>query len=652
MSTSDAPQVHPDPAWLRPGEKQTPMWLRTLYASLPVTAVCVVHGGIHDLHPIPVAEHLRPDTTTNAIGQVLRECGFHAMLTFDPLNGLDIRTLAPGGERPTVRDVLASRTTSTLVDRLLQTPAERAVRASDEPESAEIGFMGMDAVAEAVAQHPEPAMALVIDYTSQVRGDSIEDPGLQQLMLASLMLADSHALVKDQAVRHPWPGRPGERQGSLRHPVVWLVDRPDDLPAWLTHGDGIRQIPIGTPDVDTRQRVAQLLVTGQVPDDAVDRVARRFADATEGFSTRGMFEAVQLARGTGSVASDIERAVRTYREGLSENPWQSTRLREQLADGAAVLRRRVRGQDEAVGRVLDVLRRSALGLTGAHQRRPSSAPRGALYFAGPTGVGKTEMAKAVAELVFADERALIRFDMSEFADDHAKIRLVGAPPSYVGYGSGGELTNAVQQRPHSIVLFDEMDKAGPEVYDLFLQILSDGRLTDGAGRTVSFTESLVVFTSNQGVAAAGDLLRLDMGDPAQVELYETTIERAVQHHFRERLGRPELLGRLGDNIVVFRPMHGQVAVELANQFVDTVLSNVRIRVGNVVTITDRARAELVAAITAPDVLASGGRGITTALDSRLINPLGRFLFGADPGAELTITGLVDADGRPDLEIVT
>ena len=160
-------------------------------------------------------------------------------------------------------------------------------------------------------------------------------------------------------------------------------------------------------------------------------------------------------------------------------------------------------------RVLDILKRSVLGLTGAHRREPASGPRGVLYFAGPTGVGKTEMVKAVTELVFADERALLRFDMSEFQDEHAKIRLVGAPPSYIGYGAGGELTNAITRRPHSIILFDEMDKAGREVHDLFLQILSDGRLTDGAGRTALFNEALIVFTSNQGAQAAGDLLELD-----------------------------------------------------------------------------------------------------------------------------------------------
>jgi hypothetical protein len=648
MSTGQTTIASSVPHWLCPDEKNTPMWLRALYASLPVTAVCVLHGGIHDLHPIQINEQLRPDTTVNAIWQVLKECGFHALLTFDPLNGLSINRTTEGWDRNRVRKALEEQTENRLVRTLLMTPTERATQAQEDPGAAEVSFMGMDAIAEVVAQLAEPAMALVIDYTSQVRSDQTEDdPALKQLMLASLALANAHTLYNDRPIRFSRQGQ----SGQLRHPVIWLIDRPDDLPVWLTHGDSIRQIPIVNPNVDTRQRVANLLVADQVSAEVLEQVARRFADATEGFSTRAMFESVQLARGTNSVAENIEGAVRTYREGLSENPWQSARLREQLAEGEAVLKRRVLGQDEAVERVLDILKRSALGLTGAHQKKPSTMPRGVLYFAGPTGVGKTEMAKAIAELVFADDQALLRFDMSEFQESSAKIRLVGAPPSYVGYGAGGELTNAIQQRPHSIVLFDEMDKAGGEVYDLFLQILSDGRLTDGSGRTALFNEALIIFTSNQGVAAAGDLLKLDMSDPEQAEVYEKTILGAVKRHFKEGLGRPELLGRLGDNIVVFRPMHGQVARDLADQFIDTILFNVRIRVGNVVMLTDDARKELIAAVTGPEELASGGRGITTALENRLTNPLGRTLFARGSEASITITGIsISDDDLPDLEI--
>jgi len=629
--------------WLSPTEKSTPLWLRTLYATLPVSAVCILHGEVHDLHAISASGRFRPETTIDAIWQVLSEAGFQGLLTFDPVNGLNIRKANANWSKDRIKAALYRSTNPELVDRLLRTPTERALAGNGDSESGSVGFRGMDAIAVAVAQSQDPALALVIDYTSQMRDDnSGDDPDLRQLMLTSLMLSNTHATLNDKQIRFPW----ANQGGQFRHPIIWLVDQPDDLPNWLTRGDGIRQIPIVIPDVDARRRIAELLLSTRINSDMLPQVAQRFADATEGITTRGMFESLQLAPQPDNNGDlDIEGAVRNYREGLSENPWQSPRLREQLAQGEAVLRRRVKGQDAAVDRVLDILKRSALGLTNAHQPQLSSAPRGVLYFAGATGVGKTEMAKAIAELVFADERALLRFDMSEFQDDHAKIRLVGAPPSYIGYGAGGELTNAILQRPQSVVLFDEMDKAGSQVYDLFLQILSDGRLTDGQGQTVNFSETLIIFTSNQGAIGA-TAQKLDMDDAASVQRYEHIIREAVKAKFtlpshEGGLGRPEILGRLGSaNIIVFRKMHGRVASELANTFIDEIVKSVRNRVGHKVELTDAARNQLVAAVTTDSVLEEGGRGITKALENCFTNPLGRIIFNLNPGVVLQITGII------------
>src|SRR5499426_1486386 len=166
------------------------------------------------------------------------------------------------------------------------------------------------------------------------------------------------------------------------------------------------------------------------------------------------------------------------------------------------LHRRVVGQDEAVAAVADAIRRSRAGLA------EPGRPIGSFLFLGPTGVGKTELARALAELLFDDQRAMIRIDMSEYGEKHSVARLVGAPPGYVGYEEGGQLTEAVRRRPYSVILLDEVEKAHPEVFDVLLQVLDDGRLTDGQGRTVDFSNVVLIMTSN-----IGSQYLIEVGEP-------------------------------------------------------------------------------------------------------------------------------------------
>ena len=163
------------------------------------------------------------------------------------------------------------------------------------------------------------------------------------------------------------------------------------------------------------------------------------------------------------------------------------------------LRQRVIGQDEAIERVANAIRRSRAGLSDPRR------PIGSFIFLGPTGVGKTELARALAEFLFDDEHAMIRIDMSEYMEKHSVSRLIGAPPGYVGYEEGGQLTEAVRRRPYAVVLFDEIEKAHPDVFNVFLQIMDDGRLTDGKGRIVDFKNTIIIMTSNIGSSYLQDL---------------------------------------------------------------------------------------------------------------------------------------------------
>ena len=280
---------------------------------------------------------------------------------------------------------------------------------------------------------------------------------------------------------------------------------------------------------------------------------------------------------------------------------------EKLRDLEGELHKRVIGQDEAVRAVAAAVRRSRAGLADPDK------PIGSFFFLGPTGVGKTELAKALATCLFDDERALVRIDMSEYMEKFSVQRLIGAPPGYVGYDEGGQLTEAVRRRPYSVILLDEMEKAHPDVFNILLQVLDDGRLTDGQGRVVSFKNTIIIMTSNVGSNAIAELSGKDD------EAMKREVDEAMRATFR-----PEFLNRI-DDIVVFHPL-GMAQIE---KIVDIQLADVRARLA-------KERMTLDIAPAAKQMLAVGG-----------LDPV----FGARPLKRLIQTEVVDTiaeaiiDGR-------
>lgn len=217
--------------------------------------------------------------------------------------------------------------------------------------------------------------------------------------------------------------------------------------------------------------------------------------------------------------------------------------RDKLVSLEQVLHKRVIGQDMAVKSVADAIRRSRAGLSDPNKQIAS------FMFMGPTGVGKTELAKALASYLFNTENALVRIDMSEYMEKHAVSRLVGAPPGYVGYEEGGQLTEAVRRRPYSVVLFDEIEKAHHDVFNILLQLLDDGRITDSQGRTVSFTNSVVIMTSNIGSHYILDTLQSAHGSKDAV--YDLMKKQVVD--LARQTFRPEFMNRI-DEYIVFQPL--------------------------------------------------------------------------------------------------
>jgi ATP-dependent Clp protease ATP-binding subunit ClpA len=351
-----------------------------------------------------------------------------------------------------------------------------------------------------------------------------------------------------------------------------------------------------------------------------------FVDETDGLLLLDLNAIAQLARNEGLSIHQISDAVRRYKLGVTEDPWRKID-RNKISGAEEFVRRRVKGQEHAVTHMLDVVKRA---VTGIGQSPRGGRPRGVAFLAGPTGVGKTELAKTITSLLFGDESAYIRFDMSEFSAEHADQRLIGAPPGYIGYDVGGELTNSIREKPFSVVLFDEIEKAHPRILDKFLQVLDDGVLSSGRGDRVYFSEAFIVFTSNLGIYSIGSSgERVPNVLPSEpFETVKRKVRAEIDDHFKRVLNRPEILNRIGENIIVFDFIREDVAEQIFDHMLETLLADVK-ALGFAVSISASARAALRALCLAD--LSNGGRGIRNQVEAHLVNPLSRALF--DRGAQ-------------------
>ncbi|ARU40572.1 ATP-dependent chaperone ClpB [Armatimonadetes bacterium Uphvl-Ar1] len=282
---------------------------------------------------------------------------------------------------------------------------------------------------------------------------------------------------------------------------------------------------------------------------------------------------------------------------------------QKLVQMEEMLRRRVVGQDEALTILSDAIRRNRAGISDPNR------PIGSFLFLGPTGVGKTETAKALAELLFDDDRAMVRIDMSEYGEKHSVARLIGAPPGYVGYEEGGQLTEIVRRRPYSVILLDEVEKAHPDVFNVLLQLLDDGRLTDGQGRTVDFKNTVVILTSNIGSHHYGDSFL----DAEKFDEIKAKVIEELRFHFR-----PEFINRL-DDIVVFRAL----GVPQIKQIVEIQLAGLVDRLADrriTLELTDAAKTQIATAGYDP---VYGARPLKRAIQKEILNPLAMRVLSGD-----------------------
>ena len=619
-----------------------PKWHRELEIFSRIKPIVILEGNVLDryVYPVDSACGVPKGTIMSGLSAYLNtfltDCGTDIVVEYDSIRGFRNIGRPSGEDTPLSR--FAGISGANIQNGVIDAPFA-APRNGIEGTAPAI-------IARALEQH-ESSVCVIMNFASRYitgpQHNPIEDVNAFTLLQQAGLSSTNYR----KRITGP-DGKISQENRDSLNSVFIIVNKLNDLPSWFfLDNPAVKVINISTP----RREERETFIKGgnnfssffdrqiyneeigfyQQPENQhlLEELQNKFIGATDQFSFTDINSLRLLCKNEKLHLKELPSVVDLFKFGLKDNPWNAID-RTQVANAFEILQRRVKGQDLALKKTVDVIKRAVTGMASL-QHSSNSHPKGVLFFAGPTGTGKTELAKSMAELIFGDEKNFIRFDMSEFSQSHSDQRLLGAPPGYVGYEAGGQLTNAVRNNPFSIILFDEIEKAHPLILDKFLQILEDGRMTDGQGKTVYFSEAVIIFTSNLGISqeiqdpATGMVQRKQVVTPElDYKEVQQKVMEGIERYFKEKISRPEILNRIGENIVIFDFIRPQVAELILNSQIKKIISRVSEEKKIRIEISDKAREHLLEA--AKGNLENGGRGIGNVVESHLINPLSRALF--------------------------